>query len=112
MQVRMADAVAGPETGVVVAEARFAADHVGEQMMPAPANVEFGLYPGERVVGVVAPIIARHVEARYRRDPAFFEPQHGVVVLAVFLMMAVDWSNVVEVLSQDLKNSSNNDFFC
>ena len=43
MQVWMSDAVAGPETGVGVAEARLAADHVGEQMMPAPANVEFGL---------------------------------------------------------------------
>ena len=43
MQVWMSDAVAGPETGVGVAEARLAADHVGEQMMPAPVNVELGL---------------------------------------------------------------------
>src|SRR5262249_45917449 len=78
---RMRARSATPHAVAVLAQARIAAAHRHEQMMPFAADVELGLHPGERVLGVVLPVVAGDIEARHRRYPAFLQPEIGAAVL-------------------------------
>src|SRR6185437_1367380 len=61
------------------------ADHLHEHGMIVTADLELGLYPAQRIFGVVLPIIACHVDAGHGRIPRFVEPKIDVAVFGAEL---------------------------